>query len=72
VQPTILVAQDKLEHQDRMLEDIAMLQNGLSEDYVIGESIQAGIASGVNTHFHFGQFEGGLSHFHQAIERMLG
>jgi hypothetical protein len=48
-----------------------MLKAGLAEDYVIGESIQSGLAAGVNEHFHFGLFEGTLAHFHRSLEGAL-
>jgi hypothetical protein len=52
----------------RDLEDIALLQAGLVEDYAIGESIQVGFAAGANPYFHFGLFEGTLAHFHRSLD----
>ena len=43
----------------------------LKEDFDIGESIQAGLASGANTHLTFGRFEGALAVFNAEVERRL-
>ncbi len=44
----------------------------LAEDFEIGESIQAGLASGANDNLTFGRFEGALRRFNDSIERLLG
>lgn len=43
--------------------------NTLNEDFVIGESIQNGFASGANDVITFGRFEGALPEFHRTIRR---
>lgn len=44
----------------------------LAEDFEIGESIQAGLASGANDNLTFGRFEGALRRFNDTVERLLG
>lgn len=41
------------------------------EDFAIGEGIQQGFATGVNTHFTFGQFEAGLQLAQRALDDAL-
>ena len=41
----------------------------LNEDFVIGESIQNGFASGANDVITFGRFEGALPEFNRTIKR---
>ncbi len=43
----------------------------LDEDFDIGESIQAGAASGANEHMLFGRFEGALAKYNEIIEGFL-
>lgn len=43
----------------------------LEEDFVMGESIQAGIESGANSHLRFGLFEGGLTKLEQYIDQAI-
>jgi len=43
----------------------------LEEDFVLGEEIQAGLASGANEHLNFGRFEGALSAFNAMVEDMI-
>lgn len=43
----------------------------LAEDFAISESIQAGLASGANTHLTFGRFEGALGDFHRSVDLRL-
>ena len=43
----------------------------LSEDFDIGESIQAGLESGANEHLRFGRFEGALAEFNRSVNRRL-
>ena len=40
----------------------------LNEDFTIGESIQAGVASGANDQMLFGRFEGALGQFNRTVE----
>ena len=44
----------------------------LTEDFVIGESIQSGLPCGANDVLHFGRFEGALDRFNRIVERELG
>ena len=44
----------------------------LAEDFELGESIQAGMALGVNEAVTFGRFEGALHCFNQSVEAALG
>ena len=44
----------------------------LAEDFELGESIQAGMALGVNEAVTFGRFEGALHCFNQSVETALG
>jgi phenylpropionate dioxygenase-like ring-hydroxylating dioxygenase large terminal subunit len=71
IRTTVLVTPEKLCNRARTLEDIALLEAGLAEDYAIGESIQAGFAAGANPYFHFGLFEGTLAHFHRSLTDAL-
>lgn len=43
----------------------------LREDFVIGEGVQRGLASGANAHHTFGRFEGALQAFNDAVEAAL-
>ena len=44
----------------------------LAEDFELGESIQAGMALGVNEAVTFGRFEGALDCFNQSVDTALG
>lgn len=44
----------------------------LSEDFVIGEKIQAGFASGANKSLTFGRYEGALDAFNQIVDDTIG
>ena len=44
-----------------------ILMNAVGEDFAMGESIQAGLASGANREVIFGAFEHALAHFHAQI-----
>jgi len=48
----------------------AVLMGAVEEDFVMGESIQLGLASGANRDVTFGAFEHALTHFHSQIERL--
>ncbi|MEM1110385.1 MAG: SRPBCC family protein [Pseudomonadota bacterium] len=43
----------------------------LDEDFVLGESIQRGLASGANTHLNFGRFEGALARFNEFVDQAI-
>ena len=44
----------------------------LSEDWVLGETIQANMESGAVKEIHFGRFESALTWFHDQYEKELG
>lgn len=44
---------------------------GLGEDRAVACSVQAGLASGANTHLTFGKFEKAIVHFHQQLDKHL-
>lgn len=48
--------------------NMAILRGAVDEDLVMGESIQAGLASGANEDVVFGAFEHALRHFHAQID----
>lgn len=48
-----------------------LIRTALGEDFVVGEGIQAGFASGANTHLTFGRYEKGLSYFHDIVEEAM-
>ena len=43
----------------------------LSEDFAIGEGIQAGLMSGANTHLTFGRYEGALNAFNKLVDAQI-
>lgn len=49
----------------------AVFYSAIDEDYAMGESIQAGLASGANVALTFGRFEQALDRFHRAVDRAL-
>lgn len=58
----------KQRHWD-MLIDIFM--GAIREDLMIGESVQAGIRSGANTHMTFARYEKALDLYHDTVNRVL-
>ncbi|MBX3609878.1 MAG: aromatic ring-hydroxylating dioxygenase subunit alpha [Hydrogenophaga sp.] len=44
----------------------------LDEDFALGVSCQSTLASGANTHWHFGRTECSAARFHAAVERLSG
>lgn len=48
-----------------------LIRTALEEDFAVGEGIQAGFASGANTHLTFGRYEKGLAFFHDIVEEAL-
>jgi len=44
----------------------------LQEDFPVGEGIQAGFASGAQTHTVYGRNEPAMIHFHRSLQRVLG
>lgn len=59
---------NKTEHWQRNHE---ITRTTLDEDFVIGESIQASLASGANDKLIFGRFEGALDAFNQIVQSRL-
>jgi phenylpropionate dioxygenase-like ring-hydroxylating dioxygenase large terminal subunit len=49
----------------------AILYRATDEDFALGESIQAGLASGANRELLFGAFEHALAHFHAQVDARL-
>lgn len=49
----------------------AITRRTLEEDFLIGEGIQQGLASGANASFRLGRFEGAIAAFHGALEDAL-
>ena len=49
----------------------SLIRTALGEDFVVGEGIQAGFASGANTHLTFGRYEKGLAYFHDIVEEAM-
>jgi len=52
--------------------DTDFVDAGAREDRAVVESIQAGLASGANTVFEFGRFEGANAHLHRNLRAVLG
>jgi hypothetical protein len=48
-----------------------VVQQVFDEDFVIGESIQAGLNTGANEHFTIGRFESGLQMARQSLNDAL-
>jgi len=49
----------------------SLIRTALGEDFVVGESIQAGFASAANQHQTFGRYEKGLAFFHDIVEEAM-
>ncbi|MEM8982148.1 MAG: SRPBCC family protein [Pseudomonadota bacterium] len=49
----------------------AILMDTIREDFAIGESIQAGLGTGANTHLTFGRFEGALAAFNRLVDEQM-
>ena len=59
----------RLEDDDYWEKNHRITSNTLNEDFVIGESIQAGLATGANENMTFGRFEGALPEFNRVVKR---
>ena len=59
----------RLEDDEYWEKNHRITSNTLNEDFVIGESIQAGLATGANEHMTFGRFEGALPEFNRVVKR---
>lgn len=66
-------AQATPEHDAHWERTLALIEETVfqREDLFAAEGIQAGVRSGANESVTFGRLEGGLQHFHAAIERAL-
>lgn len=51
--------------------NVKIFWDALDEDFQMGQSIQAGIRSGANTHATFGRFEHACGWFHDSLDRRL-
>lgn len=63
--PTAATTDKARRHWDRNLELVLHVVE--NEDFPVGEGIQAGFASGAQTHIVFGRNEPALAHFHRAV-----
>jgi len=52
-------------------EGLDFVSAGAEEDREVVASVQRGIASGANTHFEFGLFEGAIRHFHKNLHALI-
>ncbi len=69
-----LAPRDRLESDEDMAhwaKNHEITLTTLSEDFDIGESIQAGLESGANEQLTFGRFEGALAEFNRSVEARL-
>ncbi len=66
-----LVPKARADEQEHWARNHAITTTTLNEDFDIGESIQAGLASGANQHMTFGRFEGALAEFHRIADTYL-
>ena len=66
-----LAPQDRLDEAEHWRRNHMITQTTLTEDFVIGESIQSTANSGANESMLFGRFEGALDQFNQTVERYL-
>lgn len=71
VRLSTLVPRDDADKTDHWKRNHEITKVTLDEDFVIGESIQASLASGANTDMLFGRFEGALDAFNQVVEDRL-
>ena len=68
---TTLAPKAEVEQVDHWKRNHEITRVTLNEDFEIGESIQAGIASGANANMLFGRFEGALDAFNQVVDSHL-
>lgn len=59
------------EEATELKRDTDFVSRGADEDRRQVESAQRGLASGGNSHFTFGRFEGAITHFHQQLHELL-
>jgi len=64
-----LAPTSRLEDETYWEKNHRITSNTLNEDFVIGESIQAGLATGANEQMTFGRFEGALPEFNRVVKR---
>ena len=63
-----LAPKDWLENDDYWEKNHRITSQTLSEDFMIGESIQAGLATRANDYMTFGRFEGALPQFNRVVK----
>ena len=59
----------RLKDDDYWEKNYRITADTLNEDFVIGESVQAGLTTGANEHMTFGRFEGALPEFNRVVKR---
>lgn len=57
--------------QQHWRRNYAMVVSALDEDHAMAERVQRGIASGLNADLHFGRYECGITHMHEAFDAAL-
>lgn len=69
----MLIPKDEFKERDQSHWDLnhQITKATLDEDFHMGESIQAGMQSGANSHLRFGLFEGGLGQLEQFIDQAI-
>ncbi len=72
LQAYMLVPEEPVSEKARAYWDAnnEILLDAIDEDFTMGESIQAGVASGANRQITFGAFEHALAHFHAQVEQL--
>ena len=74
IQLSTLAPKDRLDSDEDLAhwaKNHAITLKTLTEDFEIGESIQAGLESGANDHLTFGRFEGALAEFNRCVGERL-
>ena len=66
-----LAPADRLHEEEHWRRNHMITRTTLTEDFVIGESIQAGTISGANDSMLFGRYEGALDQFNRTVQRFL-
>ena len=65
---TTLAPKERLDEREYWSKNHNITVATLTEDFVIGESIQAGLASNANENMTFGRFEGALPRFNSLVK----
>ena len=66
-----LAPQDELANTAHWKTNHGITKTTLTEDFVIGESIQSNVAAGANDSMLFGRFEGALDQFNRTLESYM-